>query len=971
MLNACLVRSSTSEAEELDVAIYDLEKKWYGSHPLQDIHAFRLLRDQHKEELQKIRESTGKLFRTADTLIQNINIGDIYAEQNQLIADEFSKKVKDHSEYCSKAMLNFAKIICCSSETLVGKPTCAYALAALGSIARNEATPYSDLEYAFLVQSGANKEYFVRLAVDTYFRITNLGETPLKYFYIDELHSEGKRWFDDKSRSGFKIDGLLPKAGNIPTGNGLPTGQSLIVTVDELMAIYSSSAMASDAEDSDAVGDLSDLLCSVVQAHSYDDETAGTYGHELIDEFIARRCYFDQELSPNNQLRLQQKKLKTLYQDIEGYDYCPDDVHTVMTNRQVKTDIFRYPTIVAYDLKIALKLQSETAWDVFHDLCYENRLISQEVLAAFQFILMSAVWMRTSAYLYGDTQREYLSFHPQYDEQQVDNRFFVPKKLYIAMAIYLAPFKRSLLNHIRRNAGNVSVDSVKEALRSIRVDREDSLLQSRLYYLCGDYKEGLEQLNKKLGIDVTDSVSRLVELGTAKIDTEKAVELTAYLLFHHGDFAKAIPYFQWLYERYTPNSDPVKCASITALKAQCLMMLGQYESAKKSFDDAGRFLLTLIGAKGRKDIVARIFQILSIQDANPVLAKIKLLASVNSRFLANSVRYHQGRYKKTEENFRNLLTVYNILTNEFLEPVKDGLVIANFNTGIGLYYLQLGHYSEARRYLESSEKNYTEVFGTSAATIDHSSIQLHLGILSMKVGEYEKSYRLCSQALDMLTKTEQTVPPNFIACHQALAEVHFQCGRYEQALIHVQECKDITKRSSGRGYTLNDGLVEIISSQILHAQVANDVCVNSSTKRDMLNTVKEQTVLAISVLKHTLFRKVTQSHPDIATALRVLGQVTLELGEIDQSKDATTKSLAGFREAYGPDDAHPDTNLTKVLLGKVFLESGELNKASEYVTSALEAFLRTFGAESSHQNILNAREVLANIESAREVLLNL
>ena len=52
---------------------------------------------------------------------------------------------------------------------------------------------------------------------------------------IEELQG----WFDDQAKNGFKIDGLSPGAGNIPTGNWVNQNKNcFIITPEDLAAVY-------------------------------------------------------------------------------------------------------------------------------------------------------------------------------------------------------------------------------------------------------------------------------------------------------------------------------------------------------------------------------------------------------------------------------------------------------------------------------------------------------------------------------------------------------------------------------------------------------------------------------------------------------------------------------------------------------------------------------------------------------------
>ena len=71
--------------------------------------------------------------------------------------------------------------------SMKNEPPCDFSVVGIGSLGRGEATPFSDLEYLFLVKDAKQKSYFEQLAVMTYFIIGALRETKLGSMDIKEL----------------------------------------------------------------------------------------------------------------------------------------------------------------------------------------------------------------------------------------------------------------------------------------------------------------------------------------------------------------------------------------------------------------------------------------------------------------------------------------------------------------------------------------------------------------------------------------------------------------------------------------------------------------------------------------------------------------------------------------------------------------------------------------------------------------
>lgn len=395
---------------------------------------------QHKQTIGKLKSDLERI--RADCRSQRLeaqNVVDRYNNNDSGFSsadEEFYRRMKSISISCSEKMCSFAgSIISESLNTLVESVPCEFQAVAIGSLPKGEATPYSDLEYLFLIANSTKEtvRYFEKLALTSYFIIGNLGETKLSYMAIDEL----KGWFDDQALNGFKIDGLADSAGNIPTGNG-GEGQHnhFIVTPQDLADRY---LMVLNNPQKEALrGDLTAMLTYTSAFYSSQEK-----GRDLIQKF--RKLI---EVEVPNELR-KKMNLEMLQSDVRKFNFVPNDdlVHKGF-NVNVKKELYRYPSIFLMDVSILLGAAARTSWDSLEKLINSKRL-SPDLGDSLSFCLAAAVYIRLSAYLHHDSHDDRMSVAEQFGPTTKvaateHRRWFIPSILFSRLWEKLFPLKYSL-----------------------------------------------------------------------------------------------------------------------------------------------------------------------------------------------------------------------------------------------------------------------------------------------------------------------------------------------------------------------------------------------------------------------------------------------------------------------------------------------------------------------------------------------
>ena len=229
VLNLCKLRASTSSEDFSELErkakerIKSLQDGLFLSMDIDVVEGHKVFDKvkKHQAYLQEIRNS----LREGLQSMPSISHDDLNSEY------EHYQKIQELYKVVAESLLKLVSEMLDDCVSLLGQSPCHYAAIALGSLARLEATPFSDFEWAILVEKSdeEHKIYFRKLTQLLHSMVISFGETILPSMGIDCL---GKWFHDDVTPRGFAFDGALPQACKTPLGKREKDGTIVYELID-------------------------------------------------------------------------------------------------------------------------------------------------------------------------------------------------------------------------------------------------------------------------------------------------------------------------------------------------------------------------------------------------------------------------------------------------------------------------------------------------------------------------------------------------------------------------------------------------------------------------------------------------------------------------------------------------------------------------------------------------------------------
>lgn len=687
-----------------------------------------------KRFIQKKIQSVGKYQgRTKDhrSRLKQIRKKSFFSFEQKRPIDQVLKELTQKYKSILSDLLNE------SIEIMGRRPPTPFAMVGLGSMSRDEACPYSDIEFLFLIKEEGeeNYHYFRSLARLIALKIANLGETEFKL--IRTQSEDGIITEKSPTQSGFSLDGGLSPLGAKGLYNeGL---HELIGTPDHFAQFQLKSCI--DGAEVILVNALR-TVCWIAG----DKKLVNLYKQKIKSILNSSGCSSSSDSSP---LKVREQRALELIQGFaDEFEPKLDQSKIDLRGFNVKKELYRLPQTMTSGLALYYGIKSNNTLDQISEL-EQKGVISPLGKIQLEKTVLLILYLRAQAHFFYKTETEVLYYPHEGDNEEAQTLLVITPEISQKITeIYrtLIPLHRTALDFVNGNRSAFVYASFYDS----SVGTYDPKLKDNL-----KFDAALQSATICTALDPS-SLSHH-NLATVQYDLGLAVQSAQH-------FERVL---SLLIKERGEDPDPDIAATLNNL--------GNAYSQSGNFSQAIHHL----------NAALTMLRQLSSNQAHPTIA----MSLENLGALYGAL----GDYRKAIEYLTASLETYNLFYKG--QPHRDTAGVLN---NLGSTYNQLGDSSQSVYYHRAALKMQKKMHGGKLHPDIASSLN-NLGTTYYKLNDYSQAIKYYTDSLEMKRKIYgDRLHLTIAGTLTNLGNCYFAVKEYRVAIEHHKESLEINKKIDDR-----------------------------------------------------------------------------------------------------------------------------------------------------------------------------
>lgn len=786
------------------------------------------------------------------------------------------------------------------------RPPCNYAILGLGSFARKEATPYSDLEWAILMEDMVDtwkqlgndnyeelgrfynqqyKSYFRQLADLMYVKVTSLGETILPSLAIPSLNSQyfETTWefFDTFMPRGFAMDGAMSQACKMPQGKRDRQGRQvyeLIGTVVELASYVGQTPNGRYWIDLEPLLPMVMVNVSLIEGEQ-----------NLVDAYRRAVKLTLQQTHEPSQLPLYRYSMKKLLGEslkeiaFNPYTGKPGQVF------DPKKNLYRLPNLIIDELALYCKVDAHYVSGLSKVVqLREKGILQPDAAQRLAYVLSETIRFRIQTYLHYDKQLEKMNPLLRYftTEGKISSQYTLQNNdveiLKYILQVLMPLYETMLEFNDNPEAG-------------------EQQLRKAVLYANDVFRQGVIAL-------------RLYQYRTALIYFQQVVEERKLLVDKpHSEVAISYNNMGFIYDA-----------------------LG---NANRALDCYQKALGTWQMLPGKQDAYVAI-SYNNIGTIHQVLGNSKQALVYCKGALSRWQSLYGDQHLDVAMSYKNIGLIYQALGDD-----KQALVccqkalkicqrlhssqpsdVAMSYISIGEIYRTLGDVKQALDCYQKALKIWQMQYGKLHP--DVAMVYNNIGIVYDALGNKEQALAYCQKALKIWQTLYGERHPMVAMSYNNIGEVYRALNDTRQALTNFQKAFNIRRALYGKGHPML--AMSYISIGGVHRNIGNS----------------EQALIYYQDALKILLPLYSEWHSDVATVYNNIGETYRISDKAVEALNYYQKALRIWLRLYG--ETHPDVAISYNNIGAAYAALGNVSQALIYYQKALEIWQVRYGEQHPH-----------------------